>query len=318
MLSVTVGIPTYNAEENIVALLDSIHFQKGKSFKLHKIVVYDDGSSDKTRQLVRSYKSPLVQLVEAKQRRGFAAGVHYLLNQSTTDLTFLLNDDVMIIGDDFLEKTVIPFTQSKTVGLVCANPQPYPPKTFLERAIESGFRAYERAKMQIREGNSSLTCDGKTMHFSKAFIQSIKFPKNLSNMGNVDTYMYCLCIRNGFEYRYVHDAIVGFGNPTSVTDLTRWTRRNIESLKLIRSQFGTILDDDYNRAKHLFDKEKLIEFFRNPIGCLLLAGVTTYCSLAISFTPATFNPRWEVVRTTKKKTAVSIVQTATKQIRKDQ
>lgn len=307
MHSVTIGIPTYNAQDNIIALLDSIHAQKGSLFTLKNILVYDDLSTDNTRQLVANYTSPLVRLIRPQKRRGFAYGVRYLLHASSTDLTVLLNDDVTLRGTDFLEKTVKPFTECSRVGLVCANPQPYPPQNFIQRAIESGFRAYERAKLEIRDGNSPLTCDGKSLLFSRPFVRTIVFPRDLATLGNVDTYMYCLCVKNGFEYRFVRSAFVGFKNPDTLSDLVQWTRRNNESILLIRKRFGSILDDDFNAVKHLFTKHKIIELFKNPVGCFLLAAVTAYCSVAISLTPATFNPRWDIVRSTKQISKTHVV-----------
>ena len=298
-ISVSVGIPTYNAEENIAALLTSLERQKETGFLLKSIIVYDDVSRDNTRQIVKAFDSPRVKLVPAKTRGGFAHAVHYLLTTSLADVTVILNDDVLIEGTDFFQKTIAPFRESESVGLLCANPQPYRAQSFVEHAVETGFRAYEKAKLRVRQGNNSLTCDGKTMHFSRSFIKKIRFPEDYGEMGNVDTYLYCMCKEEGFTYRFVRNAVVRFKNPSSVRDLVKWTLRNNHSTKTLRSRFGKILDADMLRVNTYFAKHKLAAFVQNPLGCLLLMSVTAYVSLLLQFTPAKFNTTWETVRSTK-------------------
>lgn len=298
-ITVSVGIPAYNAEENIAALLTSLETQKEVGFLLKSIIVYDDVSHDKTRQIVNSYPSSRVTLVSAQTRRGFAHAVHSLLTTSDADVMVILNDDVLIEGTHFFQKTIEPFITSSKVGLLCANPQPYQAQTFVERAVETGFRTFEKVKLRIRQGNNSLTCDGKTMHFSRAFIQSIPFPKDYSEMGNVDTFMYCICKENGFDYRFVRDAVVRFKNPSTIRDLVKWTLRNNDSMNKLRVRFGSVLESDLTRANAYFTKQKLAAFAQNPFGCLLLMGVTAYVSLVLQFSPTRFNTTWETVRSTK-------------------
>lgn len=299
--TLTIGIPTYNSENTISALLDSLDKQNGEGYNLQKIVVYDDQSSDRTAELVsvRSRHVPYLKIVDASKRKGFAHAVQHLLTHSTSDITLLLNDDVVIQNSDFLQKIAAAFQESSNIGLVCANPRPYAPNNFVERAVDSGFSAYDRARRHIRQGNSSLTCDGKTMAFSRRFIQTFPFPNDFAQMGNVDTYMYCMCIQNHFEYRFIESATVGFKNPSTVADLTRWTLRNNHSLAFIREQFNYILDDDYRRVRRFFLYYKAAELIKNPLGCLLLFAISVACACSLRFGHFKFNPTWTTISSTK-------------------
>ena len=57
----SVIVPAYNAETNLPILLDSLLNQTHNDFE---IIIIDDGSEDKTHQIVRSYHCNLIQLLE--------------------------------------------------------------------------------------------------------------------------------------------------------------------------------------------------------------------------------------------------------------
>lgn len=50
---VSVVIPTYNEEKDIVACLESVESQ---TYKRIEVLIVDDGSTDRTREIVQKYK----------------------------------------------------------------------------------------------------------------------------------------------------------------------------------------------------------------------------------------------------------------------
>jgi len=72
--SLQIAIPAYNEERTIENVLARILAQNRNSFALDKIVVYSDGSTDRTPDIVnrvsRAHKE--VSLLEKRERRGKA------------------------------------------------------------------------------------------------------------------------------------------------------------------------------------------------------------------------------------------------------
>lgn len=71
---ITVLMPVYNGAKYLIAAVDSILNQ---SFPNFEFLIIDDGSSDETADLLKSYKDPRVKILKHDKNRGFA----YSLNE---------------------------------------------------------------------------------------------------------------------------------------------------------------------------------------------------------------------------------------------
>lgn len=298
-LSVNVAIAAYNAEQNIKPLVSSLLDQYVSSFDLKAIIVNSDSSTDKTVKIARSFKNKLVVVRESYLRQGFAGVVIHLLKKNDADVIVLLNDDIVITDKFFLEKTIAPFIQEKNVGLVCSNPTPFPGGNLMQRAITSSFNAYNAVRMRYNNGNSVLTCDGKVLTLSKQYVKSLKFPKDLGEMANVDWFIYFSCIQNGFKYRFVESARIWYKNPSTVRDYIKWTTRNNQDLNMMKARFGKLFEESYKLPKFGFMFAKVKEAIKNPVGCVLLFGLSIYCTLQAKMGDSKFETMWELVETTK-------------------
>ena len=71
-MKISVVIPMYNAEKTILNVLDSVQNQ---TFLPHEIVIVNDGSTDRSLQIVQKYKEENkkipIQLIDKKKRRCF-------------------------------------------------------------------------------------------------------------------------------------------------------------------------------------------------------------------------------------------------------
>jgi glycosyltransferase involved in cell wall biosynthesis len=92
---VTVAIPLYNQEKFIKQTIQSILDQSYQDFEIQ---VYDDLSSDKSRDLVREFHDSRISLVESTERLGPEKNWNRCLSQIHGEFFVLLP------GDDFLEK----------------------------------------------------------------------------------------------------------------------------------------------------------------------------------------------------------------------
>ncbi len=69
-LSVSVVIPAYNAQETLARAVDSVLAQTAP---VHEIIIVDDGCTDATAEVAKSYEGHALRLLRCENRRGAAA-----------------------------------------------------------------------------------------------------------------------------------------------------------------------------------------------------------------------------------------------------
>ncbi len=293
---ITVGIPTLNSEENICGLVRAIIGQRGSNFELVEVIVYSDGSTDSTVSNLKAISNKKLKLIVSRKTRGFAHGLQVLIDNFKGDLLVVLNDDLVLSSERSISSLVAAFGD-KNVGLVCGNYVPLEPKTFIEKAVLSSFNAYSKLKMSLRNGNNLYTCDGKVLAFSKGFAKKLRL--EAKQMGNADTIIYLSCLDLGYKYKFVKEKIVFFRLPQTIADLKNQTVRAKISRALAVNRFGDLAVRELDLPKALLLRELIIEFFKNPVGSLVLFFVNhVYVNLV---NPSdTFFTTWNLARSTKK------------------
>lgn len=93
---VSIGIPAYNEEKDIVKTLKAIIRQKLRDgIRISEIIAVDDSSQDKTKQkilqLMKKYK--FIKLHSQPQRMGKSAAINYILKNAQGDLVVVANAD---------------------------------------------------------------------------------------------------------------------------------------------------------------------------------------------------------------------------------
>jgi GT2 family glycosyltransferase len=241
-----------------------------------------------------------VRVFDRRKRGGFAQSFARLLaGSSEADLVLMLNDDVVVTDAEYLDKMVRAF-DAPAVGLVCGSLRPLSAGGFVERATGCGSNAYRYVGEHVRRGQSGLTCDGKAMALSRAFVDALTFPANARALANVDGYIYLSCVQNGFAYRYAPDAVLHFRSPATLSDFLKWQARNYASRNVWRETFGSLVDREYPSSRVLLAYAQLREYMRSPLPALFMTALTVYCGRTLRRqTQPALSPTWEPVQTTK-------------------
>ncbi len=92
MKKVSIILPTYNREKKLKRAISSILYQSCQNFEL---IIVDDASTDRTKELVESYQDARIRYVCLPSNQGAAAARNYGLRQAQSEyIAFEDSDDV--------------------------------------------------------------------------------------------------------------------------------------------------------------------------------------------------------------------------------
>lgn len=142
---VTIIVPAYNEECCIKETLDSLLNLDYPKDKLN-IIVVNDGSTDKTAEIVGSYRSRQVNLIN-KENSGKASSINVALNKVKTELFGIVDADSVVNSESL--KNMISLFESNNVGAVISLTKVKNPRTIFERLqhLEYIFSAFSRKLM---------------------------------------------------------------------------------------------------------------------------------------------------------------------------
>lgn len=130
-------IPAYNEAERIEGVLNAL----SQSKLIDEIIVVDDGSTDKTGEIVSKFKK--IKYIKNKKNLGKSASMQRGVNESKSKIIFFCDADLIDFKGEYADKIIKPVLEGKFdmyIGLR---------KNFMQRAIKkwainSGERAISR------------------------------------------------------------------------------------------------------------------------------------------------------------------------------
>jgi rhamnosyltransferase len=137
---VTVAIPTFNADEFLRELLDSVFSQKTK--RAVEVLVIDSGSNDRTLEILKDYpKVRLHQIPNSEFGHGRTRNLAGEL--ASGEYILFLTQDAIPTHDGWLEAMVEPFELSDKVGAVFGKQVPRADCVVtLKREVYAAFRSF--------------------------------------------------------------------------------------------------------------------------------------------------------------------------------
>lgn len=213
MFSCDIGIMAYNEEKNIGRLLPALLDQNLKDVKISNIFVIASGCTDRTEEIVRDFsvKDRRIKLLLQEKREGKPSAINLFIKNANEDILILESADTYP-ENDAIEKLILPFSQ-KEVGMTGAHVIPINDKrTLMGFAVHLLWRlhhlvALKRPKM------------GELVVFRKIF-QKIPVTSAVDE-ANIEP----LVKGQGYQVRYVPEAIVYNKGPQTVSDFINQRRR---------------------------------------------------------------------------------------------
>src|SRR3989344_717926 len=95
MASISVFLPTYNEEESIGEAVTKINDYLAKHFSVYEILVINDGSKDKTAEVVNKLAQRInnLKLINHPENRGYAQALRTGFQNCSKDLIFYTDSD---------------------------------------------------------------------------------------------------------------------------------------------------------------------------------------------------------------------------------
>jgi len=112
-MKVSVIIPTFNEQDSILECLSSLEDQSLKDFE---VIVVDDGSTDKTLEILRKYKALNYKLSYFVQKHLGPGAARNFAAKKTEGKILVFVDADMTFAKDFLKKLISPIEEGRVKG----------------------------------------------------------------------------------------------------------------------------------------------------------------------------------------------------------
>lgn len=264
--TITIGIPAHNEANNIGRLLKSIVSQRGKEYRLEKIIIACDGCTDNTNEVVKKFAVKhklikVIQLIDDGKRLGQEGRLNqfYKLNKSDIIATF---DADTVLGTKFVLNEIALAFSNKTIGLVGGADTPAKPKNFVQRVAKVWVDIWYESRANFNGGVSVNNHKGCASALNKSFAKHAHIPKGI--IGN-DDYLYFRAKQLKYSFAFAKKAIVYYTVPSNLKDYFTQTTRFLLAKNTVAKYFGDWVYQEYiiPRNKKIIALFKV--FIREPL-----------------------------------------------------
>lgn len=232
MKTISIYIPAYNEEKSIGQLLNDLLVQKINKYKVEKICVISDCSTDSTSEIVKSFKTKKVKLIEREVRGGKSEVMNQAFNDCKSDVLVILDADIRLFDKDTISELVKEVLQGK-VDLASADERVITPKTYLEKALYVSLKIKRDVFINYNKGDNFYTCHGQARAFSKKLYTKLRFPFSAGE----DLYSYIYVKANNFKFKLITSALVYFKLPNNLHDHQKQSVRFSQANEKISTLF---------------------------------------------------------------------------------
>jgi cellulose synthase/poly-beta-1,6-N-acetylglucosamine synthase-like glycosyltransferase len=254
-MTVSIGIPSFNEEDNISRLLNSIvklnepslqpgppnsskvdsRAKNGNSsllstnFKITEVIISDDSSDNTSRiveEIAAANPSLKIRLLHHETRRGVSAAWNEIFREASGKIIILYDADIILDADATAHLVE---SMKGNIGLCASNPKPVLLKMSII-ASASRFVAHWLGSVR-NERLSQYTVMGRALSISSKAAKRIVIPENVIAL---DLYLQCKVLEQGFSVLYNENAVVYFKPPENMLDFSSQILRATSGHKQIK------------------------------------------------------------------------------------
>lgn len=292
-IKITIGIPTYNEEQNIGKLLNSILSQKEIYFEIEKIIIISD-ATDNTNKIIESYQDKRIELIKNIFRKGQINAQNSIFKLANSDILVLFEADTLPKDELYIHKLIEPMVKDPAIGMTQGNWIAYRANKFVEKVLEAQFNIYHAESLR-EENILPYLCSARGGRaFTKTVYKSLTWPQSIPE----DVYGYLWCRVNNIKTVFVKQAVIYYRCAQSIQDYYLERQKISSARRALRQYYSQqILDIMYARPLPMKLRIILKLVFKNPYELLSYIGIKIYCLLLIR--KKTFSDIWPITQTTK-------------------
>jgi len=238
---VTFIVPCYNEESSVTKTIESIK-SLDYSQKLISIIVVNDGSKDKTWEIMQKYNSDTQVLLLNKENGGKHTALNFALPYVTTEFVCSFDADTSIVSDA-LTNALVYFQEDPNLSALGGSVLIEEPKTIVQRAQSIEYQMFSYTKKMLGLLGGVLVVPGAFSMFKKDALEKVGAYRAGHLLEDLElTYRMQM---SGLKVDHSHNAFVYTKGPTSLKALFK---------QRLRWSYGYINNTyDYRRA--IFNKK---------------------------------------------------------------
>src|SRR3989344_9002219 len=226
--SVTIIVPCWNEETTVSKTIHSLLSLDYPKNKL-KIMIVDDGSTDKTWQNVQKFRNnPQIEMY-SKENGGKYTALNFGLDKLSTDLVGCLDADSYVDKDAL--KHIVTYFEDKETMAVAPSVKLWQPKGPLQlmQKVEYGFGIFTRKMFHYLQ--AVYITPGPFSIFRKEVFERLGGYKHAHNTEDIEIALRMQ--KNGYKIAHAHNAFVYTVAPNRIKPLlkqrVRWSHGFIKN-----------------------------------------------------------------------------------------
>jgi glycosyltransferase involved in cell wall biosynthesis len=290
MLKVTVGIPSFNEEENILNLLRSVIKQKSEHFAICEIIISDD-SSDDTIRLIEEFATnnseAAIKCLHHSSRMGVANAWNEIFQNAKGDVIVMFDGDVIPHEDSIRE--MLGALEGRVV-LSISNSEPTRSVSVAGRAatcVSSWLRSVRNKRL------SQYTAIGRGLSIRTSIAKKIAIP---SDIIAVDLYLECKVLEFKSDVAYTDRSVVYFCPPGTIADFNSQVLRSLKGHKQIRH---CIEKFNIRLPLEVALRQTVRVFLSDPLGALAVAACYSLLPYHKHRLKGLDSSKWHIAQSTK-------------------
>lgn len=297
-LTVTVGIPAYNEEANIGRLLNALLKQKREKFVLNKIIVISDGSTDKTVESAKSVQSPLIKVIDSKNRFGQQIRQNQLISMFRGEILIIIEADTLPYDNKTLNNLVAPFLKetSSKVGMAVGQSISLPARTLVEEIESHGIKIKDNLFLEWRNSDNLYSAGGQAMKaLSRNFTAKLQWPLDVQE----DSYTYLRLKQLNLQMVKQQNAMAYARRAATLEDYIKRNKKFVGSKQTLKKYFPEdLVNKEFNPPINLIIKHLILAMFQSPL-LTLLYFIESLLVRILNSRGKEFNPLYQPSSSTK-------------------